>query len=91
MPVGRAAFLDHPERWRLWCAARPATMVDEVIRWATPVTVSQRTALFYAGGHLQRGRLRRPVPLRHHPIRPGPERRLRHAWINGHNVPVRYA
>ncbi|MBZ5739175.1 cytochrome P450 [Nocardioides mangrovi] len=42
---GMNAFLDHPDQWALWHAERPATMVDEVIRWATPVTVFQRTAL----------------------------------------------
>ncbi|MEQ6901563.1 cytochrome P450 [Nocardioides sp. YIM 152588] len=42
---GMAAFLDHPDQWRLWMEERPSTMVDEVIRWATPVTVFQRTAL----------------------------------------------
>ncbi|WP_205475150.1 cytochrome P450 [Nocardioides sp. SYSU D00038] len=42
---GMNAFLDHPEQWELWKRERPATMVDEVIRWATPVTSFQRTAL----------------------------------------------
>lgn len=42
---GMNAFLDHPDQWRLWCEERPETMIDEVIRWATPVTVFQRTAL----------------------------------------------
>ena len=42
---GMNAFLDNPEQWRLWCEERPETMVDEVVRWATPVTVFQRTAL----------------------------------------------
>ena len=42
---GMNAFLDHPDQWALWRSDRPATMVDEVIRWATPVTVFQRTAL----------------------------------------------
>jgi cholest-4-en-3-one 26-monooxygenase len=39
------AFLDHPGQWELWKRERPSTMVDEVIRWATPVNVFQRTAL----------------------------------------------
>jgi cholest-4-en-3-one 26-monooxygenase len=39
------AFLDHPEQWELYRADRPATAVDEIVRWATPVTVFQRTAL----------------------------------------------
>jgi cholest-4-en-3-one 26-monooxygenase len=42
---GMNAFLDHPDQWELWKAERPETMVDEVIRWATPVTSFQRTAL----------------------------------------------
>jgi cholest-4-en-3-one 26-monooxygenase len=42
---GMNAFLDNPEQWRLWVDERPETMVDEVIRWATPVNVFQRTAL----------------------------------------------
>jgi cholest-4-en-3-one 26-monooxygenase len=39
------AFFDNPDQWDLWVKERPATMVDEVIRWATPVTSFQRTAL----------------------------------------------
>ena len=42
---GMDAFLDHPDQWKLWVEERPETMVDEVIRWATPVNVFQRTAL----------------------------------------------
>ena len=42
---GMNAFLDNPDQWELWKRERPDTMVDEVIRWATPVTVFQRTAL----------------------------------------------
>jgi len=42
---GMKAFLENPEQWDLWVKERPATMVDEVIRWATPVTSFQRTAL----------------------------------------------
>lgn len=41
---GMHAFLQNPDQWELWKAERPDTMVDEVIRWATPVTVFQRTA-----------------------------------------------
>ncbi|MQW75028.1 cytochrome P450 [Nocardioides sp. dk4132] len=147
---GMAAFLDHPEQWRLWCEERPATMVDEVIRWATPVTVFQRTArrdlevrgvpittgqrvaLFYAsanydedvfdvpyrfditrevnphlafGGHgahycLGANLARQEIRLVFEALaeqvpditRAGPERRLRHAWVNGlKDLPVRYA
>jgi len=42
---GMNAFFSNPDQWELWKSQRPATMVDEVIRWATPVTVFQRTAL----------------------------------------------
>jgi cholest-4-en-3-one 26-monooxygenase len=42
---GMNAFFEHPDQWELWKNERPASMVDEVIRWATPVTVFQRTAL----------------------------------------------
>jgi cholest-4-en-3-one 26-monooxygenase len=41
---GMLAFLDHPEQWELFKAQRPQTAVDEIVRWATPVTVFQRTA-----------------------------------------------
>ncbi|WP_341925663.1 cytochrome P450 [Nocardioides psychrotolerans] len=42
---GMNAFLDNPDQWELWKRERPATMVDEIVRWASPVTVFQRTAL----------------------------------------------
>ncbi|MGH3330739.1 MAG: cytochrome P450 [Nocardioidaceae bacterium] len=42
---GMNAFFENPEQWDLYREKRPQTMVDEVIRWATPVTVFQRTAL----------------------------------------------
>ncbi len=42
---GMMAFFDNPDQWELWKNERPTTMVDEVIRWATPVTAFQRTAL----------------------------------------------
>jgi cholest-4-en-3-one 26-monooxygenase len=41
---GMIAFMEHPDQWELFKATRPETMPDEVIRWATPVTVFQRTA-----------------------------------------------
>jgi cholest-4-en-3-one 26-monooxygenase len=41
---GMLAFLDHPDQWELFKAQRPQTAVDEIVRWATPVTVFQRTA-----------------------------------------------
>jgi cholest-4-en-3-one 26-monooxygenase len=40
---GMNAFLEHPEQWELYKATRPKTAVDEIIRWATPVNVFQRT------------------------------------------------
>jgi cholest-4-en-3-one 26-monooxygenase len=42
---GMLAFLDHPDQWDLFLAERPETAVDEIVRWATPVTVFQRTPL----------------------------------------------
>ncbi|WP_063046688.1 cytochrome P450 [Nocardia pseudovaccinii] len=42
---GMAAFLEHPDQWELFKKQRPATAADEIIRWATPVTSFQRTAL----------------------------------------------
>lgn len=42
---GMIAFLEHPEQWELFKAERPATTADEIVRWATPVTSFQRTAL----------------------------------------------
>jgi cholest-4-en-3-one 26-monooxygenase len=42
---GMLAFLDHPDQWELFRAERPGTAADEIIRWATPVTVFQRTAV----------------------------------------------
>jgi len=41
---GMNAFFDHPDQWELYKAERPRSAVDEIIRWATPVTVFQRTA-----------------------------------------------
>ncbi len=55
---GMLAFLDHPEQWELYRAGRPATAVDEIVRWATPVTVFQRTALadtVLGGQHITAG------------------------------------
>ncbi|MBF6438334.1 cytochrome P450 [Nocardia cyriacigeorgica] len=42
---GMMAFLEHPDQWELFKKERPATAADEIIRWATPVTSFQRTAL----------------------------------------------
>ena len=42
---GMHAFLENPDQWELYKKERPRSAVDEIIRWATPVTVFQRTAL----------------------------------------------
>jgi cholest-4-en-3-one 26-monooxygenase len=42
---GMLALLNHLDQWELFRAERPLTAVDEIVRWATPVTVFQRTAL----------------------------------------------
>jgi cholest-4-en-3-one 26-monooxygenase len=41
---GMIAFMENPAQWELFKATRAETMPDEVIRWATPVSVFQRTA-----------------------------------------------
>ncbi|UGT54948.1 cytochrome P450 [Nocardia asteroides] len=41
---GMKAFVDNPEQWELYRTRRPSTAPDEIVRWATPVTVFQRTA-----------------------------------------------
>ncbi|MGH3564095.1 MAG: cytochrome P450, partial [Mycobacterium sp.] len=42
---GMMAFLEHPDQWELFKKERPETAADEIVRWATPVTSFQRTAL----------------------------------------------
>ena len=42
---GMIAFADNPEQWELYKKERPDTTADEIVRWATPVTAFQRTAL----------------------------------------------
>ncbi|CAJ1503343.1 cytochrome P450 [[Mycobacterium] burgundiense] len=42
---GMIAFAEHPEQWELYRRERPQTAVDEIVRWATPVSSFQRTAL----------------------------------------------
>ncbi|WP_306356934.1 MULTISPECIES: cytochrome P450 [unclassified Nocardia] len=42
---GMLAFLENPEQWELFKEKRPLTAADEIIRWATPVSMFQRTAL----------------------------------------------
>jgi cholest-4-en-3-one 26-monooxygenase len=41
---GMLAFLQHPEQWERWRSERPPTAVDEILRWASPAVVLQRTA-----------------------------------------------
>jgi len=45
MTHGMNAFFDNPDQWELFKKDRPATAVDEIVRWATPVHCFQRTAL----------------------------------------------
>jgi len=42
---GMMAFFANPGQWELFKAERPETTADEIIRWGTPVTVFQRTAV----------------------------------------------
>ncbi len=42
---GMMAFTEFPEQWELFKRDRPGTTADEIVRWATPVTSFQRTAL----------------------------------------------
>ncbi|MGW5922356.1 cytochrome P450 [Nocardia fluminea] len=41
---GMKAFIDNPDQWEVYKRQRPRTAIDEIVRWATPVTVFQRTA-----------------------------------------------
>ncbi|SKU52410.1 Putative cytochrome P450 [Mycobacteroides abscessus subsp. massiliense] len=42
---GMMAFTQFPEQWELYKTQRPESAADEIVRWATPVTSFQRTAL----------------------------------------------
>jgi len=42
---GMMAFTDFPDQWELFKRERPKTAADEIIRWASPITAFQRTAL----------------------------------------------
>jgi cholest-4-en-3-one 26-monooxygenase len=42
---GMMAFTEYPDQWELFKSQRPKTAADEIIRWATPITAFQRTAL----------------------------------------------
>ena len=55
---GMIAFSEHPQQWELYKKERPATAADEIIRWATPVSAFQRTALEdteLAGAKIKKG------------------------------------
>ncbi|BBY39767.1 putative cytochrome P450 [Mycobacterium mantenii] len=42
---GMMAFSEFPHQWELYKRLRPETAADEIVRWATPITAFQRTAL----------------------------------------------
>ena len=42
---GMVAMLENPDQWELFKAERPETAYDEILRWATPVSQFQRTAM----------------------------------------------
>jgi cholest-4-en-3-one 26-monooxygenase len=42
---GMMAFTEYPDQWELYKKERPSNTADEIVRWATPVTSFQRTAL----------------------------------------------
>ena len=42
---GMMAFADFPDQWELYKKERPESAADEIVRWATPVTSFQRTAM----------------------------------------------
>ena len=42
---GMMAFDEFPEQWEIYKRLRPQTAADEIVRWATPITAFQRTAL----------------------------------------------
>ena len=74
---GMLAFLQHPDQWERWRPERPATAVDEILRWASPAVVLQRTATEdteIAGRVVPAGRAGGPV-LRLRQLRRGGVRR----------------
>ena len=42
---GMQAFFDNPDQWELYKRERPESTADEIVRWATPVVLFQRTAM----------------------------------------------
>ena len=47
---GMIAMANNPDQWELYKRDRPETAADEIVRWATPVTSFQRTALKIKAG-----------------------------------------
>jgi cholest-4-en-3-one 26-monooxygenase len=45
MTHGMLGFFAFPDQWERYRTERPETTADEVVRWATPVMVFQRTAM----------------------------------------------
>jgi cholest-4-en-3-one 26-monooxygenase len=43
--MGMIAFLENPDQWELYKAQRPATTVDEIVRYVCPLLSLQRTAV----------------------------------------------
>lgn len=41
---GMHAFMQNPDQWELYKKERPTTTADEIVRWASPVVMFQRTA-----------------------------------------------
>ena len=41
---GTLAFLQNPDQWERWRSERPVSAIDEILRWASPAVVLQRTA-----------------------------------------------
>ncbi|MGE2834231.1 cytochrome P450 [Mycobacterium sp. SMC-4] len=55
---GMIAFSQNPDQWELYKKERPETAADEIVRWATPVSAFQRTALEdteLGGVHIKKG------------------------------------
>ncbi|WP_123027926.1 cytochrome P450 [Mycolicibacterium stellerae] len=42
--LGLMALLQNPDQWEIFKRQRPATAINEIVRWSTPVNVFQRTA-----------------------------------------------
>ena len=76
MAAGMNAFLDRPDQWELFKRERPATAVDEIIRWSSPVHCftarrahpwrtrssrrGQRVGLFYSSANYDEDVFERP-------------------------------